>query len=205
MISRTKSKRRRGTAIVEFTVTLFVLIPLLLGVFVYGFKLIRALKMQQIVRDLGHMYARGVDFRLPASVAVAETLASGFDLSSTGASEVILSQIQIVQQPDCDAGNPATPGQACRNLGLPAFVQKVTLGNSLDGQSSFGNPPLQSDQTVSAADRASSDSAVASGLASVLALNPGEVAFVAEMYNLTPELTASGIPGAPLIYQRAIF
>ena len=72
MSDRTKlTTRRRGTAIVEFTVTLFVLIPLLLGVFVYGFKLIRALKMQQIVRDLGHMYARGVDFRLPASAAVA--------------------------------------------------------------------------------------------------------------------------------------
>jgi hypothetical protein len=178
----------------------------MLGVFVYGFKLIRMLQMEQIVRDLGHMYVRGVNFRTPAAVQVAQTLASGFALTSGGTSEVILSQVEAVQQGDCDAGNPGNPpGQPCPNLGQPVYVEQLILGNASDGNSTFGVPPLQADHTVSPADRANNGAARAGGFSSVLALRPGEIACVAEMINLTPELNISGFPGKPLIYARSIF
>ena len=98
-----RHRSRRGVAVMEFTISLMVLIPLTLGGFVYGFKLIRALQMEQIVRDVGHMYVRGIDFRAAGSVSVAQTLASGFTLTSTGTSELILSEVGVVSQADCDA------------------------------------------------------------------------------------------------------
>jgi len=88
-------KRRSGVAIVEFSLALIVLVPLLLGTLVYGFRLIRSLQMEQIVRDLGHMFIRGVDFRPanPGPTLIAKTLAQGFDLSATGTSVVVLSRL----------------------------------------------------------------------------------------------------------------
>ena len=69
---------RRGVAIVEFTLSLVVLIPLLLGTLVYGFRLIRAIEMQQITRDLGHMYLEGVNFRNAGPQQSAQTMSTGF-------------------------------------------------------------------------------------------------------------------------------
>lgn len=191
---------------VEFTISSFVLIPLVLGAFVFGFKLVRSLQMEQIVRDVGHMFARNVDFRTTGAAQVAQQLASGFALTSTGTSELILSQISLVQQADCDAGNPTLPaGRACTNLNLPTYVEQVVLGNSGNGHSSFGAPPVQSDQTVSPADFANNSSAQASGFSSLLALQTGETAYVTEMINLTPEFNISAFPGKPLIYARSVF
>jgi hypothetical protein len=167
--------------------------------------LIRVLQMQQIVRDLGHMYVRGVNFRGAGAVQTARDLASGFALTSSGTSEVILSQVEAVQQGDCDAGNPATPGQPCANLNQPVYVEQLIIGNSGDGSSVFGVPPVQADYTVSPGDRANNTAAQANGFSSVLALQPGEVAYVAEMINLTPEFNITGFPGRPLIYARSIF
>src|SRR5450432_3172316 len=107
---------KRGVAVIEFTLSLFVLIPLLLGVFVFGFRLIRALQMDQIARDLGHMYVRGVNFRNPGPVQNAQTLATGFNLSAGGTSVMILSQVRIAVQADCDAGNAPPTGRPCTNL-----------------------------------------------------------------------------------------
>src|SRR5215831_18478303 len=194
---------QRGIAVLEFTLASLVLIPLLLGTFVFGFKLIRALQMQQITRDIGHMYVRGINFRAQGSIQVAQSLASAFDLTSAGTSEVILSKVSVVQQADCDAGNPGSPGLACSNLNQPTFIERLTLGNSGLSYSVFGTPPLQSDQTVSAADRANTGSAQANGFGAVLTLKAGEVAYVAEMVNYTPDLNFTG--AKPLIYARSIF
>src|SRR5690242_3954272 len=126
MTSRKSRSRRSGTAVVEFTLSLVFLVPLLLGTFVFGFRLIRSLEMEQIVRDLGHMYIRGVDFRNAGPIANAQTLAQGFDLTATGTSLIIFSQIRIVTQADCDAANPSSPaGTHCTNLGNPVFTEQV--------------------------------------------------------------------------------
>ncbi len=210
-----KSKRRRsgrGVAIVEFTMSLPVLVPLLLGVFVFGFRLVRSLQMQQIVRDLGHMYIRGVNFRNPGPQQNAETMAQSFDLSASGQSVVILSQMRIVTQADCDAANPASPkGTACTNLNSPVFTEQLMIGNTsltVNGvnaaKSAFGTPPLQSDYTVSSTNQANAASAAAT-LNSAMTLKAGEFAYVAEMVTATPALNVPGLSGSPQVYARAIF
>jgi hypothetical protein len=206
---------RGGVAVIEFAFSMVVLIPLLLGTFVFGFRLIRSLEMEQIVRDLGHMYVRGVDFRSAGPRQNAQTLASGFDLSATGTSLVILSAVRIATQADCDANNPA--GTHCANLNNPIFIEQLTIGNTglqINGtpaRSAFGTPPVTATFTVTSANQANNTSAAAgstgsnSGFAGVLVLNPGEIAYVVEMINATPELNVPGLSGTPQVYARSIF
>jgi hypothetical protein len=210
---------RRGVAIVEFTLSLVFLIPLLLGTFVFGFRLIRSTEMEQIVRDVGHMYVRNIDFTQPGPVSNAQTMAQGFSLTSTGTSLLILSTIRIIQQSDCDAANPTKPaGTPCTNLNNPVFTQQIMIGNtSLTANgvaihaSVFGTPPVQSNDSVLATDQANTltaaagNTAAVTGFPKVLLLNAGEYAYVVEMFNATSELNISGLTGAPQVYARSIF
>src|ERR1035438_4555691 len=140
----TPRQLRSGIAVMEFAMCAVFVVPLLLGVFVFGFKFIRSLQMIQITRDLGHMYVRGVSFRNPGPISNAQTLATGYNLTSTGTSVVYLSQIKVVQQSDCDAAPGAVAGRPCANLGLTVFTEQLTIGNPSMGASPFGTPPLQS-------------------------------------------------------------
>jgi hypothetical protein len=44
-----------------------------------------------------------------------------------------------------------------------------------------------------------------SGFASLITLKPGEVAYMVEMVNATPDLNVPGISGTPQVYARSIF
>jgi len=207
-----RGKGRRGLAVIEFTLSMIVLLPLLLGTLIFGFRLIRAIEMQQITRDLGHMYLEGVNFRQAGAQQSAQTLASGFNLTATGTSLVILEKVKKEQQADCDAGNPASPpGTPCTNLNKIVFIEQLTIGNTTAGSSAFGTPPFapsppaQLTYTVSAASQANNPSAVAAGFSGVMTLNGGETAYVAEMINQTPDLNIPGFSGQPLVYARSIF
>jgi len=194
----------RGVGMVEFALFLTLLTPLLLGTLVFGFKLIRGIEMNQITRDLAHMYVRGINFRNSGPQQNAQTLAAQYTLTSNGASVVYLSSIRLATQADCDAVN-ILPGLPCTNLNKAVFTEQLTLGNSSDGTSVFGTPPLESDLTVSHANLANATSAQAAGFSSVMTLKVGEVAHVAEMFNRTPEVNIRGLSGNPQVYSRSIF
>jgi hypothetical protein len=227
-IPRKRRNRRSGVAIIEFSLCIGFLVLLLLGTLVFGFRLIRNLQMEQIVRDVCHMYLRGVNFKntVPNAQSTAILLAQSFDLSSSGSSVLILSQIKVLQQADCDAANPASPkGTHCTNLNNPVFTEQLMIGNTgltINGLnvagSIYGTPPLQPDQTVSALNQANTLSAAAgvsikvgpppipgTGFASLLALNPGEYAYMVEMMNSTNELNIPGFSGRPQVYARSVF
>jgi hypothetical protein len=212
------SKRRKGAAMLEFALSTAYLIPLLLGTFVYGFRLVRSLDMQQITGDLGHMYIKGVDFRNSGPVQNATTLAAAFNLTSSGTSLLIFSQIRIATQADCDAANPSKKGQPCTNLGDPVYVEQLEIGNTnlqVNGKtaaSAFGAPtPLQGDKTVGTTDFgntigvAAGDSTAKTGFASIMTLKPGETAYVVEMLNTTAELNIKGMTGSPQVYARSVY
>jgi Flp pilus assembly protein TadG len=205
------ARSRRGTAIIEFTLSSVVLIPLLLGVFVYGFRLIRSLQMVQVTRDLGHMYIRGINFRNAGPIQNAQTLASGFNLTATGTSVVVFSKVKVIQQADCDAANAIAPnvlppGNTCVNLNLPVFMEQLTIGNTSDGSSAWGAPtPLQADFTVSVRDLGRTTTEQATGFGNVITLKAGEIAYVAEMVNTTPDLNIVGFSGRPQVYARSIY
>lgn len=201
--------RRRGVAMVEFALSLTFLIPLLLGTFVFGFRLIRSIEMSQITRDIGHMYIRGINFRNAGPQANAQTLSSGFDLSTTGKSLIILSKIKLIQQVDCDTANAVVgigAGQPCANLNKTVFMEQLTMGNSGISGSVFGTPaPLQGDFTVSVKDMGRTTTTQTSNFDAILTLKAGEFAYVCEMFNQTPDLNVPGLSGQPQVYARTIF
>jgi hypothetical protein len=216
-------KVRRGVAVMEFTFSLLFLIPLLLGLFVFGFKLIRSLEMMQITRDLGAMYLRGVDFRntTPGGAQdIAKTLAEEYKLTATGNSVVILSRVKFIGAADCVLANAqptavTTNTSVCTNLNHLVFTEQLKIGNTGAGTSGFGTPPLQVTGctplgpgtpcvgTVTLRDLGRTSSAQTTGFPMVV--KAGESAYTAEMVNLTPEMNIPGLSGGPMVYARAIF
>ena len=212
------TKVRRGVAVMEFTLSLLFLIPLLLGVLIFGFKLIRSLEMTQVTRDLGAMYLRGVDFRNAGAQQTAQNLAQDYNLTATGTSVVILSRVKLITAADCTAANAVPPlvaGSACVNQGKFVFTEQLIVGNPTAGSSGFGTPPVQPAtctplgpgtpcvKTVTVKDQGRTTGAQTTSF--VMVLKAGEFAYVAEMVNLTPELNIPGLSGGPQVYARAIF
>jgi hypothetical protein len=207
-------RKQRGATIIEFTLSLQVLILLLTGTYVFGFRLVQAQQLFQITRDLAHMYSRGVVFTATGAAADAQLIAGQFGLTSNGTSVVILSTITIETAADCLS---ATGLAICPNLNLPVFVQQVAIGNIGTFSSPFGTPiaggvlpatpGVANDYSTSpsAAAQANSTWAVAQNFNSVLALTPGATTYMAEMHIVTVGLSVPGMTGSPEVYARAIF
>lgn len=209
-----RRRRQSGATIIEFTLSLSFLVPLLLGVFVFGFRLVWAQQVGQITRDLAHMYSRGVDFTTAGGVSEASSLAGQFGLTSTGQSVVIFSTITLETAGACSS---ATGNANCTNLNKPVFTQQVAIGNTSADGSAFGTPTstgslpatsgVSNDYSTSpsATARANNTWAVANNFSSVLSLTSSQVVYVVEMYNNTPQLSITGVTGLPQVYSRAIF
>jgi hypothetical protein len=141
-----KPGSRRGVAIIEFALSMLVMVPLLLGTGVIGINMIRNLQTVQLARDAGHMYARGLDFSQPGNVTVLGNLGADLGLSATagrGSAVVILSALTYVDANLCaavgavDAHGPTT---ACTNYGRWVFTQRIAIGNRAVRSSNFGRP-----------------------------------------------------------------
>jgi hypothetical protein len=187
---------RGGAAIVEFVLAAaLIYTPLILGTIVIGMNLIRAIQLTQLNRDAGHMFARGVDFAVPANQAILQQLATGLDLTPGGKSVVILSQIMRV---DC----PGPP--ACANHGVAVFVRQIVLGNSTLRASRYGTPPtvaggmVPNYQTNPAARTVNFHP-------SVMDMQMGETAYVAEAYYRSTELELPGFMTNTGVAARGIF
>jgi hypothetical protein len=198
---------RRGNALVEFALVSLVIIPLMLYTLSLGFAMGSNLQAIQISRDIAHMYAKGVDFSAAQSQSVAINLAQGYDLTSTGTSVIVLSQIMQVYQADC-AASGYTPGQ-CSNLGQRVFVNRINIGKVSLRPSDFGTPNasyINPQGNIAASNYLTQAGAVATGFSGLLAQNQGEVAYVAEVFLPVPNFHfAGGSGGAPGVFSRAIF
>ena len=218
----------RGQALLEFVFSLSFLIPLLLGVWVFGSRLVESQQMTQITRDVAHMYSRGVDFTCQQCTTTqtgpdgnAQTLANGFNLTPTGTSVLVLSEIQIETQALCTA---AVGNGACGNKNLAVFVQQIAIGNLNDGSSYFGTPTSGGTLTtatalpsalgyytnVSAVAQANSswaqvNSTFNSSVLNLTSVGAGTVAYLVEMINKTPTLSVPGMTGSPQVYARSVF
>jgi hypothetical protein len=141
--------RRRGAAIVEFSLILLVLTPLLLGTTGIGLNMLRSLATIQLARDAGHMYARGADFSQPGNKTILADLGADVGLTTDAATSnavVVLSTVIYIDKAMCAAdgkvdgsGNPLN----CTNYTKWAFTRRLTIGNTSMRTSNFGSP-LQS-------------------------------------------------------------
>lgn len=187
---------------VEFALASVFLIPLFIGMVWGGISLGRSIQVTQITRDAGHMYAKNIDFSLPANQKVVERLAIGTKMDVTNANTgnlvVILSQIQKIYAEDCT--DASIPLDQC-NDGETVFLNRIVMGNKSLRVSNFGTPTLLA-ANGDVTDPPRSGAAIAKNFQPLLDLPRGQVAFVAEGYLDSPDLLAKGRTG---VYSRAIF
>jgi hypothetical protein len=215
-MNRTRRRKQAGATIIEFTLSLMFLMPLLLGTMVFGFRLVEAQQINQITRDLAHMYSRGVAFNTTAGTSEAASLSNQFGLTTNGSSVIIFSTLTLMTAAGCNTGTGGNTG-LCTNLNKPVFTSQVAIGNSTANRSVFGTPTSTGSltattgvsnnysATVTAANQASSSWAAAPNFANLVTLTSGQVVYMVEMINNTPALNVAGITGLPQVYSRAIF
>jgi hypothetical protein len=208
MSSQRRSSRGnpRGNALVETALVVsLVFIPMALGVATVGLNGIRAIQANQINRDAGHMFARGVDFSgstngLVDRAIIFQMAPSLRITSSSGTAVLILSSVEYLN-------SATTCPSPCNNLGHVVFTQQITLGNSSLRASSFGTVPAASmDATTFKVTNQTTDTSVrADGVLTYLAMSDGDIAFVAETYFSSADLARSGFPSPAGTYARAFF
>lgn len=204
-----KRRRNAGSSTIEFVlIASLFLVPLLLGLFSVGFGLIRDMQGVQLTRDVGHMWARGVDFSTQANQdLLAARLAQGLSLvsnsgnvtgGSTGNGVVVLSIFTNIGAAQCSN---------CNNVGHTVLVRRIVIGNYNKFTSAYGSPTASLiNQTTGAVQNYSQDaSARADNFDNVLALNPGEIAYFAESYFTSPDLALPGMFPGLAAYSNAVF
>jgi TadE-like protein len=205
-------RTERGNAIVEFALVAPYWVVVLFGTIAVGMNLTRTTQVVQVSRDLAHMYAKGADFSSPSIMNLltgagsppSTSLVQGMDLSSTGNTVIILSQVRHVYSTDFDCAS-----SACGNAGSDVFVNRIVIGNASLTASSLGDPNSADldahgntkNPTTNAADRTNQTALFAP---SYTWPGNGAVAYVAEIYVSSPELSFLGYSGAGN-YSRAIF
>ena len=201
-------KRQKGSLFVEFVlVVALVMVPLLLGTMVVGFNLIRAIQVNQVNRDAGHMFARGVDFSSDANGQIDRSIL--FQMAprlavttSAGTGVLILSAVEYIGANTCTS---------CANLNHAVFTQQITLGNQALRASNFGTVPagsMNTDGSGTVTNPLTDTGVRADGIlnAKILpSMADGDVAYVSETFYSSTDLGLPGYMNASGVYARAIF
>ena len=142
-----RRKRSAGGSVLEFVFISLVLVPLFLGTGAVGVNLIRTLQTIQLARDVGHMYARGVDFSQGANQTIMYQLGSSLGLTSSSTSStavVILSNLIYVDSAQCLAVGAWNTGSntpnGCTNYQKWVFTQRLEFGLGTLRSSNLGSP-----------------------------------------------------------------
>jgi hypothetical protein len=200
------NRDERGSAMIEFIlVASMFLVPLLVGIFTYGFAVLRSVQVVQINRDVGHMYSRGVDFSTQANQnLLSGQLANGLNIAansgnvtggSTGYGEIVLSTLTAVAS-TC----------SCTNSGHVVVMKRIVIGNNTNYTTPYGSPsPSLITSTGDVQNYSSDTSARADNFGNLMTLNSGEIAYLAESYFRAPDLAVPGLYSGLASYQYAIF
>jgi len=177
--SRSRSCQR-GNSLIEFSLVTVFLIPILVSTISIGFNTARAIQVTQITRDAAHMYARFVDFSLPANQQVLVRIATGLGMTATGGDGVlILSKVTYIADSDCAGGGLTTA--ECTNRNQYVVMNRIVIGNPAWHASSFGTPLSNSlDPKGDTIDYLRDTSVRAGNFGNILVLQSGEFAFIAE-------------------------
>ncbi len=201
-------KDRRGSAVIEFALTLPILVSLVLGVFMMGLTVIRGISVVQVTRDTAQMFARGLDFSIAANQDIVVRLAAGLNMQRTsGDGTVILSQIMYIGDEQCAAGGFPEGDTRCVNRYWPVFLRRIVIGNASLRESNFGtpNPGLINSQGY-VSNYLTDTSTRAVGFAELMSgMAPGQIAYLVEGYFWAPELALAQMRFGGGVYSRSIF
>lgn len=188
----------------EFALTFGFIFPMFLGVVEVGSALGNSVNLSQVTRDLGHMYARGVDFSGDQHKDLAVRLAGNAGLTRNGGDGVlILSKIITPTAEDCAAANL---DRNCPNRGVPVVIHRIVIGNASLRASNYASPLatlMSAHGNIAAEHYLTHPSVVATGFdheltAATMNQERGEIAYVAEGYFNTA-LFSQGV------YSRYVF
>ena len=130
---RRRSLDGLGASIPLYALGAIFLVPLTIGVLLVSSNASQNDQANQISRDLGSMYAQGVDFSKHGNQSIALREAEGLGMK-TGQGVLILSKIRVVHEADC------AQNTACANKGHAVVTQRFVMGDAGLRQSSFGTP-----------------------------------------------------------------
>ena len=200
-LSPKTNRRENGNSILEFSIIAPFMVTALLGTIGVGFTLGRAIQINQVTRDSGHMFFDGVDFSQTANQKIIGRLSYGMGLASdpvgtintSGNGVVILTQIIQVGATECANGGYSSVG-SCPNYNDLVIEKRIVIGNSSLLNSAYGTPSaglITSDGSITPNDYCTSSSAVVTtgSRASNLNLVGGQYTYVVEAYFVTPTLS----------------
>ena len=205
----TESSKQKGSILVEFVLSSLFWVPLLMGTFVVGLNLLRAIQVTQVCRDAGHMFAYGVDFSQSGNQNLLVRLANGLNFSVTGGNGVvILSTVTFIGAAQCTAAGLQADNTHCPNMNQSVFMRRVVVGNSGVRPSNFGTPNggiVDGSGYISSGSYLSDTSARAAGFAAFLPLAGGQLAYLTEMYLASPDIDWTNFMTGTGVYARVIF
>ena len=192
------TRKRRGAAVVEFTLVMFPSLVLLFSVIVVGLQLSQQVRASQVARDTGSMYGRGIDFTQAINQDVVVRLAQGLGLQRTGGTAVVLlTQVTWLPQSTC-----TTAGLNPCNGDTHVMLQRLSIGNTSVKTSRLGTPTGMNSEGV-ITNYMTNASAVANFTFGQLVT--GEFAYVTEAYFQTPNFTFPGFTTSPGVYAMAVY
>jgi len=199
----------RGSTMIEFCLSTVLWTTVLMGLSSVGLNLIRAIQVEQICRDAGHMYSEALDFTQPGNQNLLLLLASGLNITATGGNGVfVFSTVEYIDTPQCTAGGLAANTSSCPNLDQYVFIQRVVVGNASLFSSVFGTPGAGIIGTygdIPSSSYLTNASARATGFGSVISFTGGQVAYLTETYFSSPDFAWGSYMSGAGVYDRKIF
>ena len=163
----------RGQALIEFALTMPILILIAFGTLSASQLLERHLTVLQLVRNAGNMYSRSVDFSLVQNRELLLTSAAGLSMTLNGGDGVVyLSTVEVAA-----AGS---------NSGFPVVTNRISIGDVSLMPSRVATPAaLLSNGDV---DDYENDPLARATVASGLTLEDGDIAYVVEAYHTPTDM-----------------
>jgi hypothetical protein len=197
-----RKRNQHGGALAEVgLVSTFIYAPLLIGLAVVGISTINRIQLDQLVRDVGIMHARGVDFSTASGRELLLKLTEGSPFQASDNppvynGTVIISTIRMVRDTDCSN---------CSNVGQPVVTYRIVLGDPNLYGSRFSQPAnIAEDGRVP--NWHNDATARAPGIADlIVGMQPGDEAFVAEGYMRTPSIAFPQVNSQAEVASWAIF
>jgi hypothetical protein len=198
-----------GSIMIEFTLSTLLWVVLLSGLSVVGLNVIRALRVAQICRDAGHLYAYGLDFTQTGNQNLLIELCSGLNVTATGGNGVfIFSTVEYIDTPQCTAAGLQGNTTSCPNLGQAVFTQRLLVGNSNLYSSKFGTPSASIvgvGGAIASSNYLKNTSARAKGFTNLLPMTGGQIAYLTETYFSSPDFDWRGYMTGTGVYDKSIF
>jgi hypothetical protein len=195
-----RRRRQSGTELIEFSLSMILLFPIMMSVIILGLNLGRSVRVAQLCRDTDSMYARGVDFSATQNQDIVVRLNNGMGMTRSGGTGlVILSKVTYI------------PASAC--TGIPncnsnqyVVVQRLTIGDSTLHSSQVGpTGAVTLDSHGNVANYMTDPNAVAAGFSSIMTLAANEFTYVTEAFFPSLDLTTIGAPTGGGVYSRSEF